>query len=153
MGVSTDAILCLGIAIPEGYEFPWNKKTAEDFYDWLCADDWWLYNICKYKPSFELYDERGNRLVDTTDVERDKYIFGVTFKKPTINMALEFNAICIEEGGIGFVEINRIVNMNINFNNGEYMGWFIISDLGVGNNEIIEKNTMSGIKRIASDFY
>ena len=50
MGVSTDAKICLGIAVPEGYEFPWDKEDEngdgtfnannEDEYDYEIKVDW-----------------------------------------------------------------------------------------------------------------
>ena len=72
MGVSTDAMLCRGIEIPEGYVFPWNKEDEDGNCDKGC-EDWWLYGICKYKPSFEIYDDTGNRLAGFTESDMNKY--------------------------------------------------------------------------------
>lgn len=49
MGISTDAILCYGVAFEEGHEFPWGNRDAED---------WFMSDINGFKHSFEIYSEK-----------------------------------------------------------------------------------------------
>lgn len=54
MGQSTNAILCFGISLEEGYEPVW----CDTEYD-SDIDDWWC-TVNGYKRPFELYDNQGN---------------------------------------------------------------------------------------------
>lgn len=54
MGVSTDAILCYGIAFEEGTVFPWQPEDSEG--DIM---DWWR-NLLGFRHSFEMFDDQGN---------------------------------------------------------------------------------------------
>lgn len=56
MGTSTDGQICYGIMFEEGIEFPWSDKYEDDI------ESWWLYEVCKYKPAFEIYDSDGEYL-------------------------------------------------------------------------------------------
>lgn len=62
MGVSTDGIICFGIAFEEGTQFPWDDDGIES---------WWR-NVNGYKPPFEMYDASGNYL-PTVELETDKF--------------------------------------------------------------------------------
>ena len=53
MGVSTDAILCYGIAFDEDTVFPWQTDDA----DWDILD-WWR-DLLGFHHSFEMFDEQG----------------------------------------------------------------------------------------------
>ena len=55
MGTSTDGQICYGIAFEEEFEFPWDG-------DYDDIDEWWIYGVHGYKPSFELYDSDGGYL-------------------------------------------------------------------------------------------
>lgn len=52
MSQSTNGQIAFGIVYDEGTEFPWSER--DDF------DDWWLNDICNFKPSREIWDEAGN---------------------------------------------------------------------------------------------
>jgi len=55
MGVSSDGQICYGIAFEEDYEFPWlDEKWSDDK-----EEDWWITDICGYKPPFEICNEHG----------------------------------------------------------------------------------------------
>lgn len=54
MGTSSYAKICFGIVFEEGFEFPWDKHPD--------IEEWWFNEIHKYKPPFEIYDEKGNWL-------------------------------------------------------------------------------------------
>jgi hypothetical protein len=54
MGCDASAIICLGITLDEGGEYPWSEKGD--------MKDWWLDDVCKYVPPFKLYDETGDYL-------------------------------------------------------------------------------------------
>lgn len=56
MGTSTDGQICYGIAFEEGHEFPWDEKYGGDI------DEWWVMGVHQYKPSFELFNEKGEYL-------------------------------------------------------------------------------------------
>jgi len=57
MGQSTDANICYGIPFEEGTEFPWDNEPFDgDF------EEWYLREVSKFKPSFEIYDENGEYL-------------------------------------------------------------------------------------------
>lgn len=51
MGVSTNGFICYGIAFDEDYTFPWGTNDYES---------WWFINICKFKPTVEIYTEIGS---------------------------------------------------------------------------------------------
>ncbi len=53
-----------------------------------------------------------------------EYLWGITHKKPSRKEAARMHAICREEGGYGFVEVNVIKGTVPSINNGEYAGWF-----------------------------
>lgn len=57
MGMDIKGQICFGVKFEEDYEFPWDKKEYD--YD---INDWWLYEVLKYKPSFTLYDNNGDYL-------------------------------------------------------------------------------------------
>lgn len=57
MGVSTDAILCFGIAFEQDTEFPWGHGSDMEHQ----IDEWWL-KLHNYEPPFELFDKHGNYL-------------------------------------------------------------------------------------------
>jgi hypothetical protein len=50
MGNDASATICLGIAIENGFEFPWQGDI----------DEWWIKEVCKYVPPFEIYTKDGN---------------------------------------------------------------------------------------------
>lgn len=54
MGTSTNGQINFGIPFDEGYEFPWGYEEYEG--DW---EAWWLYEVCKYEPEFEIFDADG----------------------------------------------------------------------------------------------
>ena len=54
MGTSTNGQISFGIVFEEEFEFPWDKEFEGDI------EQWWLLDVCKYKPPFELFDETGN---------------------------------------------------------------------------------------------
>lgn len=58
MGVSTDAILCYGIAFEEDHEFPWISPDND-------AEIWYYEVIKEYVPLHRLYDDNGTYLEDT----------------------------------------------------------------------------------------
>lgn len=66
MGVSTDGQLCWGILFGEEVEFPWDAEKWEGD-----IEDWWLYEVCKYKNPFELFDAKGN-WIDGKEPEGEK---------------------------------------------------------------------------------
>lgn len=49
--------ICFGIAFTEGIEFPWDR----DGYNGN-IDNWWVYSVLEFHPSFELYDIKGDFL-------------------------------------------------------------------------------------------
>ena len=53
MTVSTDAILCYGIAFGEDYEFPWTDKYEGD------EEAWYYSEVVPHKYPFELSWEKG----------------------------------------------------------------------------------------------
>lgn len=55
MGVSTDGIICYGIALEEGIELPWDNDEWDND-----EEEWWMYEVCGYQNPFELFDKRGN---------------------------------------------------------------------------------------------
>ena len=54
MGVSTDGQICYGIIFEEGTEFPWDSDVFDGD-----IDDWWIYGICGFRHSFEIYTPDG----------------------------------------------------------------------------------------------
>ena len=55
MGNRASSTICYGIKFESEYPFPWMDEES-DFDD---IDDWWLYEVCKYTPLFEIYNEDG----------------------------------------------------------------------------------------------
>lgn len=70
MGISTNGQICFGILFPEEYAFPWDKYGDEE--------EWWLKDVLKYKPPFEIFDSKG------------EYIDGVKPPKETIDKYYEY---------------------------------------------------------------
>ena len=68
MTVSTDAILCYGISVPEGDELPWSDRELYD--DGI--HDWWLEQNA-WKPSCQPWDEDGERIPNTTEDDVKQY--------------------------------------------------------------------------------
>lgn len=60
MGVSTDGQICYGILFEEGVEFPWDDERFDGD-----MDDWWLFEVLKFRHSFEIYDPDGNYIDGT----------------------------------------------------------------------------------------
>jgi hypothetical protein len=57
MSVSTNGILCYGIALDEGIELPWmNEKSDNDI------ETWWVEEVNQWTPPFQLYNEDGEFL-------------------------------------------------------------------------------------------
>ena len=54
MGVSTDGIICYGIALEDGCKLPWQDEKWDGD-----EEEWWMYEVCGYKNPFELFDEYG----------------------------------------------------------------------------------------------
>jgi len=52
MGMSSDAIICFGIALEEEQEYPWDEYEE--------IEEWWLHEVLGYKHPFEIYDSEGN---------------------------------------------------------------------------------------------
>lgn len=66
MRVSTDGIICYGIFIGEDYDLPWlNNKYDGD------SEDWWIYEICKYKSPIDIWDEHGHLRKDIKITQKD----------------------------------------------------------------------------------
>lgn len=62
MGVSTNGQICYGIMFDEDTKFPWDDEKYEGD-----IDNWWLYGVVGFKPSFEIYsddDDDDNTYVD-----------------------------------------------------------------------------------------
>jgi len=57
MSVSTNAYLCYGVVFPEEYEFPWDAAPYEGD-----IDEWWLWQVLKFKPTVEIFNAEGNFL-------------------------------------------------------------------------------------------
>lgn len=59
-----------------------------------------------------------------------EYMFGVTTEEPSRALATQWDAICREEGGDGYVECNRSDNGSADpgLNRGQYQGWFVAED-------------------------
>lgn len=57
MTTSTNGQICYGVLFDEDHEFPWDSDEWEDD-----IEEWWLYEVCGYRPPFELYDTQGNWL-------------------------------------------------------------------------------------------
>lgn len=53
MGTSTNGLIFYGVALEEDYEFPWSGDREGDI------EEWWIYDVLGYKPSFEIYDASG----------------------------------------------------------------------------------------------
>lgn len=77
MGQSTDGQICYGVMLgsEEDIALPW------DGYD--DVDDWWLYEVLKFKHSFELFDDNGEwingveppqKLIDEYFAERRVFV-------------------------------------------------------------------------------
>lgn len=64
MSVSTDGIICFGIAFKEGTEFPWDGHDGD-------IEAWWR-TANGYEPPFQLYDASGNYLPNV-DLETDNF--------------------------------------------------------------------------------
>jgi len=50
MGSSANANICYGIKIRRD-SLPWKDRYIKD---------WWIWDICKYVPTFKIYDDTGN---------------------------------------------------------------------------------------------
>ena len=72
MGISSDGQICYGISFDEDYEFPWNGEWDGEADD---IDSWWLFEVCKYKNPFELFDDDGEWIggIEATKEQRDAY--------------------------------------------------------------------------------
>ena len=70
MGVSTDGQICFGTAFEEGMEFPWDSDEYDED-----IEGWWICAIHKYRPSFEIYDNKGEYLegVKPSDEKINEY--------------------------------------------------------------------------------
>ena len=66
MGVSTNGQICYGITFDAGYEFPWDLDDYQGD-----IEEWWLCKIHGYKPSFEIYDAKGNYINGKTPPEEE----------------------------------------------------------------------------------
>lgn len=55
MGTTTDGQICFGVLTEEDYEFPWDKEPYDG--DEI---EWWIFEVLKFKPSFEIWDDEGN---------------------------------------------------------------------------------------------
>lgn len=64
MGMSTDAILCFGVTVVGDSQVPWSDREIED---------WWMTDVCGYKPPFEIYDEEGDYLNGISDEQIGSY--------------------------------------------------------------------------------
>ena len=58
------------------------------------------------------------------------FMFGITHEKPTKAEAARWDRICKEEGGYGFIEVNRRRGEDPGTNHGAYQGWFTGPNLG-----------------------
>ena len=61
MGDRAKAQICFGIAFEEDHEFPWDNYE--------CIDDWWVYEVLKFKPTVQIYNDEGNWI---NGIEPDK---------------------------------------------------------------------------------
>lgn len=66
MTVSTDGQICYGILLGDDMELPW-----DDFDDTI--NDWWIEVVHAYKPSFEVYDDKGEHLPGVGKEQIDAY--------------------------------------------------------------------------------
>jgi hypothetical protein len=55
MSRTVEGIICFGVLMDEESQVPWNQK--EYSYD---IDDWWLFGICKFKPTEEIFNKDGS---------------------------------------------------------------------------------------------
>lgn len=53
MSTSTDGQICFGVVFEEDYEFPWDDENN--------FEKWWQ-TVNGFKPSFEIYDDKGEYL-------------------------------------------------------------------------------------------
>lgn len=67
MSVSTDGIICYGIYFGEDFKFPWYN----DEYDYD-IEDWWIYEVCKYKSPIDIWDENG-QLRNDVKISKEDY--------------------------------------------------------------------------------
>lgn len=65
MGVSTDGQLCYGIPFPEGFTFPWEAYSEEE---------WWR-KVNNYTPPFQIYNEEGQYLNGIVPTEKQFDIY------------------------------------------------------------------------------
>ena len=68
MSVSTDGQICFGIVFEEGYEFPWDTYREDGDSD---PEDWWR-SVNGFKPSFEVFDKKGEYLDSVQSPAREK---------------------------------------------------------------------------------
>lgn len=67
MGVSTDGQICYGVIFPEEFQFPWGDTEKDNI------DTWWIEKVHKYKPPFQLYDEKGAEIGNPTKERSDEW--------------------------------------------------------------------------------
>lgn len=48
------ATIFYGIIFEENFVFPWTEKYKAD------VEEWWVREVCQFKPSNEIYDAEGN---------------------------------------------------------------------------------------------
>lgn len=58
MSTTTDGQICYGIMFDEGYKFPWDTEQWDGD-----SNEWWLYEVCRYRNPFELYENGGYRYI------------------------------------------------------------------------------------------
>jgi len=61
---------------------------------------------------------------------KNQFHFGTINKEISRKKALEYDDICIEEGGFGYFEVNRKEGDSPDINNGHYYGWFAAPNYG-----------------------
>ena len=72
-------------------------------------------------------------------------MFGITRDMPAQETADRWDEICREEGGYGYIEVNRTRNEAPGINNGEYQGWFTAPDLGAPFDQALRCSVMRRI--------
>lgn len=83
MGVSTDGILCFGVAFEDGYNFPWwpqddNEEDGDqDFDDWWAAQTGIAHPPVPFsdesKPAYHAYWDAKRKALETCPVELVNY--------------------------------------------------------------------------------
>lgn len=61
MGMSVDAAISFGLFVNVG-DYLWDEEKEEDRYPDFDVDDFWYNIVCGYKPPFEVWNKKGERL-------------------------------------------------------------------------------------------